>query len=103
MSLSRSQAGTDVAIVKNIPENNARLWKIKHLISVEPITFPYGEPTKDDINHSFLKLNGECVVTKKIEIDPKRLKAAEDYAKDKTVLDKETLQREALLRWVRHY
>lgn len=97
------QAGTDVAIVKNIPENNARLWKIKHCVSVDPIVFPYGEPTANDLNHTFLKQNGECIVTKEISIDPKRLEAAEKFINDKTRLDKDTLKRDALLKWVRNY
>lgn len=95
------QAGTDVAIVKNIPENCAVLMKIKHLVAVDPIVFPHGEPTENDINHTFLKQNGECVVTKEIAFDTKRLEAAEDFINDKTKLDKETLKRDALLKWVR--
>lgn len=97
------QAGTDVAIVKNIPENNARLWKVKHLVAVDPIVFPFGEPTENDIKHTFLKNDGECIVTKEIAIDPKRLEAAEDFNNDKTKLDKETLKRDALLKWLRAY
>lgn len=97
------QAGQDVAIVKNIPENNARLWKIKHLVAVDAITFPFGEPTENDIKYTFLKDDGECIVTKEIAIDPKRLEAAENFINDATKLDKDTLKRDALLKWVRAY
>lgn len=101
MLLCTFQAGSDVAIVKNIPENNARLWKIKHLVAIDPIIFPFDEPTENDIKHTFLKENGECVVTKEIAIDPKRLEASENFINDKTRLDKDTLKRDALLKWLR--
>ncbi|GLV43748.1 uncharacterized protein CBL_06928 [Carabus blaptoides fortunei] len=55
----------DVAIVKNIPENNAMLWKIKHLIKIAPITFPNGVPTEDDLDCTHLRENGELVVNKR--------------------------------------
>ncbi|XP_031637379.1 uncharacterized protein LOC116349885 [Contarinia nasturtii] len=93
----------DVAIVKNTPENNALLWKVKHLVSVEPITFPYGEPSADDINHTKLNENGECIVHKKIGVDERCVEEADKFIKDPTRLDKDTLKREALLRWVRSY
>lgn len=96
------QAGSDVTIVKNIPEINSRLWKIKHLISVEPITYRYGEPTQNDVNHTFIKENGECIVTKEIAVAPERLKASDDFVNDSERLDMATLKRDALLKWNRH-
>lgn len=93
----------DVAIVKNTPENNVLLWKIKHLVSVEPILFPYGEPTDEDIVHTKLKENGECIVHKKIGIDEKRLEVTDKVLNDPLRLDRRTLQREALLKWNRNY
>lgn len=92
-----------VAIVKNTPDNNALLWKVKHLISVEAITFPYGEPTADDINHTKLNENGECIVHKKIGVDEQCVIEAEKFNKDPTRLDMDTLKHEALMRWVRSY
>lgn len=78
----------------------AKLWKVKHLISVEPITFPHGEPTPDDINYTNLKECGECIVQKKLEIPQERIEATEQFEKDPTRLDKDTLKRDALLRWL---
>lgn len=94
-----------VAIVKNIPENNQRLMKIKHLIKIEPIVFPYGEPTKDDINYSFLKENGECVVIKNVNAKEleKRLEATDKFEKDEKQLDGEVLRRDTRLKWLNHY
>lgn len=93
----------DVAIVKNTPENNALLWKIKHLVTVEPISFPYGEPTEEDIAHTKLKEDGKCIVHKKIGVDDKRLEVTEKVLNDPIRLDRKTLEREAMLKWVRHY
>lgn len=89
-----------VAIIKNIPENNRRLLKVKHLIKLDPITFPYGEPTENDINHTYLKPTGECVVSKEIAIDPKRIEASDKFINDPDRLDRQTLAREALKRWI---
>lgn len=72
-------------------------------MSVEPIIFPFGEPTEADINYTFLKHNGECLVTKSIDIDPKRIEATDSFLKDPERLDKDTLKRDALLQWVRCY
>lgn len=90
----------NVAIVKNIPENNARLWKIKHLIKITPINFPNGEPTAEDINYTHLKENGDCIVIKNIETLNKRLDAAENFAKDKKVIDSQTVHKDSRLKWV---
>lgn len=93
----------DIAIVKNTPENNVLLWKIKHLVSVEPIVFPYGEPTEADINYTKLKEDGQCIVQKEIGHNEKSFELAEQFSNDPKKLDKDTLKREALLKWVRHY
>lgn len=93
----------DVSIIKNTPENCALLWKVKHLVSVEPITFPYGEPTEDDIKYTKLNENGECIVHKKIGIDDRSLELAEQFDNDPKKLDRHTLSREALLKWNRGY
>lgn len=89
----------NIAIVKNIPENNARLWKIKHLIKVVPINFPNGEPTADDLNHTYLKENGDCLVIKNIDSLNKRLEASEKFENDKSILDGVTLRRDSRLKW----
>lgn len=86
--------------MKNIPENNARLWKIKHLIHISPITFPYGEPKADDVNYTFLKENGECIVTKRLEVPEERIKASEEFENDQKRLDKETIKRDLRLKWL---
>ncbi|CAO1424819.1 unnamed protein product [Diamesa hyperborea] len=89
-----------VAIVKNIPENNARLWKIKHLIKIAPITFPQGEPSEEDLHHTYLKENGECIVIKNIDTLNQRLEAAQEFEKKENLLDGETLRKDSRLKWL---
>ncbi|XP_055906523.1 39S ribosomal protein L30, mitochondrial [Eupeodes corollae] len=90
-------------VVKNIPENNARLWKIKHLIKVTPIVFKFGEPTENDIKHTILKENGECIVTKEIGQLEERFDATEKFESDPKRLDTELLKRDARLKWLNNW
>jgi large subunit ribosomal protein L30 len=77
---------------------------VKHLIKIEPITFPFGEPTENDINHTYMKLNGECIVVKEIgEEKPKSLEAADKVHNDPKKLDGETLRRDTRLKWDNHW
>ncbi|XP_028176940.1 39S ribosomal protein L30, mitochondrial [Ostrinia furnacalis] len=92
-----------VTIVKNIPENNMRLWKVKHLIKVTPITFPYGEPTKDDINYTILKENGQCIVMKTLEPAPKQIEALEEFHTDEKKMDSDTIKRDSRYKWNNAY
>lgn len=92
--------GGDIAIVKNIPENNARLWKIKHLIQIAPITFPNGMPSQDDLNCTYLKENGELVVNKKIKPTEDVLEASESFEKHAKKLDGNTLRKNSRLKWL---
>lgn len=81
----------------------ALLWRVKHLISVEPITFPYGEPTEEDIKYTNLKHDGECIVHKKLEVAPEVIEATNKFIQDPVKLDKHTLKEDARLKWVRDY
>ncbi|KAF4520284.1 hypothetical protein B566_EDAN010231 [Ephemera danica] len=58
-----------ISIIKNTPENNARLYKVKHLIQITPVTFPDGEPTLDDaksLGATFVNEFGEMRVIKQL-------------------------------------
>nr|CAH7758144.1 unnamed protein product [Callosobruchus chinensis] len=85
-------------VVKNIPENNHRLWQIKHLIKIDPITFPDGFPTKDDV--TYLKENGELKIIKKIGAIEERLKLTDAFQKDVKKLDGDTLRRDSRKKWL---
>lgn len=90
-------------MVKNIPENNARLWKVKHLIEVLPIRFLHGEPTEADVNYTFLKENGDCVVVKDITsraVRDDRLESAVQFTKTEERMDGETLRKDSRLKWL---
>ncbi|XP_055629890.1 39S ribosomal protein L30, mitochondrial [Toxorhynchites rutilus septentrionalis] len=92
-----------VSIVKNIPENNARLWKIKHLVEIVPISYPHGEPSEADINHTILKDNGECVVIKELEqrnVLDCRFDASVESANNEKKMDGETLRKNLRLKWL---
>ncbi|XP_063547652.1 large ribosomal subunit protein uL30m [Cydia strobilella] len=90
---------TRVTIVKNIPEYNARLWKVKHLIKVTPITFPYGEPAPEDIEHTILKENGQCIVTKTLAPQPEQIQALENFDNNKKKMDSTTIKRDSRHKW----
>lgn len=90
---------TRVAIVKNIPEMNAKLWKIKHLIKVTPIVFPFGEPTFEDINHTVLKENGQCLVTKTLVPSENQIMALEEFHNDKRKMDSTTIKNDTRHKW----
>ncbi|CAG9783205.1 unnamed protein product [Diatraea saccharalis] len=92
-----------VTIVKNIPENNMRLWKVKHLIKVTPITFPYGEPSTDDINYTILKENGQCLVKKSLEPQPKQIEALEAFQSNDKKMDSTTIKKDSRYKWNNPY
>lgn len=94
---------SDFAVVKNIPEVNAMLLTVKHLVDVKPIVFPYGEPTMNDINHTFLKENGECIVSKEIAIDEGRMQARDEFDTRQERLDGKTLARDSRMKWLGGY
>lgn len=75
------------------------MWKIKHLIKITPINFPNGEPTADDINYTYLKENGDCIVIKNINALNERLEAAENFKKDKNELDGDMLRKDTRRKW----
>ncbi|XP_037049955.1 39S ribosomal protein L30, mitochondrial [Bradysia coprophila] len=103
VNLGVSEKMSDVAVVKNIPEVNAMLWKVKHLVDIKPIVFPYGEPTVDDVNHTFLKESGECIVTKEIKFDESRLLARNEFDEKAERLDGPTLKNNSRLKWLSGY
>ncbi|CRK91433.1 CLUMA_CG005105, isoform A [Clunio marinus] len=90
----------NVAVIKNIPENNARMWKVKHLIKITPIRFPYGEPTEEDLKYTQIKENGDCIVIKNIDTLNKRVEATEKFKKDVKRLDDTTLKKDSRMKWL---
>ncbi|XP_045466301.1 39S ribosomal protein L30, mitochondrial [Harmonia axyridis] len=87
---------SDVVVLKNMPETNMKLWKIKHLVQIKPITFPNGFP--EDINGTYLKENGELVV--KHSISEEKQVLSETLRKDVKRLDGDTLRRNSRQKWL---
>jgi len=88
-----------IAIVKNTPEINANLYKIKHLIEIKPITFKYGFP--QDPKQGFLKENGEVISYNLLESDKIELEEAEKQIDDlkKRSVDGPTLKHRLRRNW----
>lgn len=57
----------DISIQMNTESVNEKLWQVKHLVKVQPLRFPQGYPTEDDIGETLLKSNGEFVIFKRLE------------------------------------
>ncbi|CAG9865553.1 unnamed protein product [Phyllotreta striolata] len=86
-------------IVKNIPENNQRLWRVKHLVKIVPITFPDGFPKEDDI--TYLQENGELKIIKKVDaVDENKFKLSESFRKEVKRMDGDTLRRQLRQKWL---
>nr|CAD7419589.1 unnamed protein product [Timema poppensis] len=92
--------GHPSVVVKNIPEVNARLWKIKHLVEITPITFPQGPPQEGDYGGTFLKENGEFVVSPRLQVDSARIEETAKFIGDESKMDGPTLKKQLRLRWL---
>ncbi|KAL5275754.1 Mrpl30 family protein [Megaselia abdita] len=95
---------SDFTIVKNIPENNVRLWKIKHLLKIDPIDFPQGIPNETNKHLAFIKDNGECVIPSD---DKKRIvariEAIEVFQSDTNQMSTDNLKRDSRMKWLNPY
>lgn len=75
------------------------MWSIKHLIKITPITFPYGEPNEEDIKHTILKENGQCVVIKTLQPMPNQIEALKNFEKDPKKMDSDTIKKDSRHKW----
>lgn len=94
----------DFTIVKNIPENNARLWKVKHLVKIDPIDFPQGVPNESNKHLAYIKDDGECVIAND---DKKRvvarIEAIEVFQNDSKQMSTDNLKRDSRMKWLNPY
>lgn len=72
---------------------------MKHLIKVTPITFPYGEPTEEDINYTVLKENGQCLVTKTLKPQESQIEALDKFDMDAKKMDSTTIKKDSREKW----
>ncbi|PSN49928.1 hypothetical protein C0J52_07052 [Blattella germanica] len=91
---------SDIAIVKNIPEVNAMLWQIKHLVKITPIQCPDGLPEEGDLGGTWLNEHGEFRVSHKLKVEPERIEATNEFVNDTTKFDGETLRKLLRLKWL---
>lgn len=89
-----------IAIVKNEPYMNSKLWIVKHLIKITPITLPEELPDENNLSAGYLKENGEFVVSKKLAPDSKRIEETNNYIFSPLKLDGETLRKKLRLNWL---
>ncbi|XP_052279087.1 uncharacterized protein LOC127877369 isoform X2 [Dreissena polymorpha] len=55
-------------ILKNKENTNKILMKVRHLVEILPVTFPYGPPeSDDDLDHCYMCDNGEFIVKKRLK------------------------------------
>lgn len=78
---------------------NRRLWMIKHLVTITPITFPDGIPGEKDIDACRLYPNGELRFKTTLKIDPVRMNATERFQESLERIDKETINRYERKKW----
>ncbi|XP_068242065.1 uncharacterized protein mRpL30 [Palaemon carinicauda] len=71
------------AIIKNNPENNAYLWKVKHLIKIVPIKLPKDLPEQADPRYCFLKETGELIYNPNVTVDEADFVEDEEIARTK--------------------
>ncbi|KAI5701112.1 39S ribosomal protein L30, mitochondrial [Diaphorina citri] len=85
-----------VVIIKNTPNNNSKLWKVKHLVKITPITFPDGVPEEGDVFSTYLDHNGELKIKKSINPEVKELI---EYKPNPVQLNKNDLKRQSRQIW----
>lgn len=72
----------DISIQINAPQMNEMLWQVKSLTKIQPITFPDGLPTEEDVGFTNLNSDGVFKITKQLKTlteDDIPVPAPEDY------------------------
>lgn len=97
LGLGREMPLSHKVILPNTPYFSKKLYDIKHLIKITPITFPNGIPDKADFRACQIKQNGEFVCHSKLEVEDNLL----EDSKDKMLVTKDHYQKEARKHWER--
>lgn len=84
-----------MVILKNTPEINAKLWLVKHLLRMKPLSCPDGAPTEEECKGMVLKRNGQFVRSKLYRDMYKRPRGRPE-------LEKFVLLRTEKEKWIRH-
>jgi len=91
----------DTCIVKNTPKMNAMLYKVKHVIKITPITFPYGMP--DDPSKGYLDDHGRFISYNLLNSVPLEEAVEETKQLREKSVDSETLKRRLNLKWYQRW
>ena len=82
-------------LVKNTPENNRLLQEVKHLVEIQPLTFPHGMPEHEsDFAHSVINSKGEMIVRKRLKEETDSLPV--ENPRSNWQLDVDTIQTQLL-------
>lgn len=87
-------------MVKNIPETNALLWKVKHLVQIKPITWK-GDLPKDGLG-THLRETGELVISPKLKPSEEVI-AASEVQKQNLSMSKKYMKKYLLKQWKNLY
>ncbi|KAE9556233.1 hypothetical protein FO519_000572 [Halicephalobus sp. NKZ332] len=68
----------EMHVFKNTHSINNELWRIKHLIELRPLTFPNGEPTEADINHTSVLPDGRCIIDRNLNVTADSIKIMDE-------------------------
>ncbi|XP_014669186.1 PREDICTED: uncharacterized protein LOC106810378 [Priapulus caudatus] len=79
LGIGKNTVRNTAVIQPNTPSVLKLLWKVKHLVTVKEVTFPWGEVTEEDVEHSLVKRTGEFLVSKKLKMP--EVASTETYSK----------------------
>nr|CAG4646620.1 EOG090X0EYV [Macrothrix elegans] len=92
---------SDVALVANTPSNCARLWKVKHLIRVTPVTFPEGLPKDGNLSGARLQENGELRFIPSLKSVDEVAQIESRPESNPDFMDGQTLKKHLRLKWLK--
>lgn len=96
--LNFQKQNSAITIVKNTPEDCERLWKIKHIIRVNPIILPEGWSIDDPhLENSYLHEDGRFEIVK--NIDSKRAEEFVKFKNNPKRFDRQTVKERYLDSW----
>lgn len=119
---------SDIAIVANTPINCAKLWQVKHLVQITPVTLPQvnapghtcvvyiffltfynltltsviqGLPEDGDVSGARLQDNGELRFIPKLKSDTKMAESQSKPLESPDFMDGQTLKKHLRIKWLK--
>nr|CAG4638095.1 EOG090X0EYV [Chydorus sphaericus] len=94
---------SNLAFIANTPNNCHKLWKVKHLVRITPVTIPQGLPEDGDFSGAQIQDNGVLKFVPKLKNDAKNSPILLQPQDKKDFLDGETLKKELRLQWLKPF